>query len=108
MAENTIIITLILMAVVTYLPRVLPAWSLRDKTLPPFVESWLKYVPVAVLAAMLLPSLIIQDGQLNLSWTNYFIWAAIPAGWVAWKKKSLFGTVVVGMLIVAAARLIFG
>lgn len=106
MAEKTIIITLVLMALVTFIPRLLPAWFLRDKSLPPFVIAWLRYVPVAVLAAMLLPSLIVKDNMLNFQWNNIYLWAAIPAGWVAWKKKSLFGTVITGMVVVALARLL--
>lgn len=105
MENTTILITLAGMAIVTYLPRLLPAWFLRNRKLPPFLVAWLRYVPIAVLAALLLPSLLIQDNQVNLSPSNLYLWAAIPATWVAWHKKSLFGTVVVGMLIVALARL---
>ena len=108
MAETNILIILLGMALVTYLPRLIPAWLLRDKQLPPFLVAWLRSVPVAVLAALLLPSLLIEGGQINFSASNLYLWAAIPAAWVAWKKKSLFGTVVVGMLVVAIVRWIIG
>lgn len=104
MAETTILITLVGMAVVTYLPRLIPAWVLRDKQLPAFLIAWLRFVPVSVLAALLLPSLLIQGDSINFSVSNLYLWAAIPAGLVAWKKKSLFGTVVIGMLVVAITR----
>lgn len=104
MAESTILLTLVGMAFVTYLPRLLPAWFLRNRKLPVFVIAWLRYVPVAVLAALLLPSLLIQNQAINLSASNIYLWAAIPAIWVAWTKKSLFGTVITGMLVVALAR----
>lgn len=106
MAETTVLMTLLGMAVVTYLPRLIPAWFLRGRELPPFLVTWLSYVPVAVLAALLLPSLLIDEGQINLSFNNLYLWAAIPAGFVAWKKKSMFGTVIVGMLIVAIIRFV--
>lgn len=105
MEATTILITLIGMAVVTYLPRLIPAWYLRDKQLPPFLVAWLRYVPVAVLAALLLPSLLIEGDKINFSVSNLYLWAALPAGFVAWKKKSLFGTVIIGMFVVAIARL---
>jgi branched-subunit amino acid transport protein len=92
------------MALVTYLPRLLPAWFLRNRKLPRFLVAWLKYVPVAVLSALLVPSLLVQDQQLNLHLDNLYLWAAIPAIGIAWWKKSLFGTVVCGMLVVALAR----
>lgn len=104
MAETTILITLVGMAVVTYLPRLIPAWVLRDKQLPAFLIAWLRFVPVSVLAALLLPTLLIQGDSINFSVSNLYLWAAIPAGLVAWKKKSLFGTVVIGMLVVAITR----
>jgi branched-subunit amino acid transport protein len=105
MEKTTILITLLGMSLVTYLPRLIPAWFLRDKQLPAFLVAWLRYVPVAVLAALLLPSLLIEGGQINFSVGNLYLWAAIPAAVVAWRKKSLFGTVIVGMLVVAIARL---
>lgn len=107
METSTILITLIGMAIVTYIPRLVPAWFLRDKQLPDFLVAWLRYVPVAVLAALLLPSLLIEGNQVTFSADNFYLWAAIPAAFVAWKKKSLFGTVIVGMLVVALARLLF-
>jgi branched-subunit amino acid transport protein len=56
------------------------------------------------LAALLLPSLLIEGDHINFSVNNLYLWAAIPAGLVAWKRKSLFGTVVIGMLVVAIVR----
>lgn len=104
MSDNLMLFTIIGMGVVTYLPRLLPAWFLRGKKMHPFLEAWLKYVPVAVLSALLLPALLISDGKFNLAWNNVFLWAALPAGLVAWKTRSMFATVLVGMIIVAAVR----
>jgi branched-subunit amino acid transport protein len=83
---------------------VLPVWVLTSKPLPPLVVAWLRYVPVAVLAALLLPALIVTENRLDLSLGNLFLWAAIPTFIIAWKTRSLFGPVVVGMLIVAVVR----
>ncbi len=105
MNDQMVLLTMVCMGLVTYLPRLLPAWFLRGRTLHPFIEAWLKYVPVAVLAALLLPSLLISEGQLNLAWNNLYLWAAIPAGVTAWKTRSMFATVLVGMAVVAIVRL---
>ncbi len=107
MSDNLVLITMIGMGLVTYLPRLLPAWFLRGRKMPPFLEAWLKYVPVAVLAALLLPSLLVEGNQFNLEWNNLYLWAALPAGLTAWKTRSMFATVLVGMAFVAIARLIF-
>jgi branched-subunit amino acid transport protein len=102
--QNAIFWTMVGMLVVTYVPRVLPVWVLTSKPLPPLVVAWLRYVPVAVLAALLLPALIVTENRLDLSLGNLFLWAAIPTFIIAWKTRSLFGPVVVGMLIVAVVR----
>jgi len=104
MDPKTILITILGMGAVTYLPRLLPVLLLSSKKLPPLVETWLRYVPVAVLSAMLLPSLVVNDGALDFSGNNLFLWAATPTFLVAWKTRSLFGSVIVGMAVVALAR----
>lgn len=106
MADQALLITILGMALVTYLPRLLPAWLLRGKNLPPFLAAWLRYIPAAVLAALLLPELLVEGGELNLAWNNLYLWAALPSALVAWKWKSLFGTVLTGMALVALARLL--
>ena len=96
------------MAAVTYIPRLVPVYFLSSRSLPPLVVAWLRYVPVAVLAAMLFPSILVQEGQLDLGPDNIFLWAALPTFLVAWKTRSLFGSVVVGLICVAAGRYLFG
>ena len=108
MDQTTVFLTLIGMNLVTYIPRLLPVWALASKSLPKIVVDWLRYVPVAVLAAMLLPSLLINQDRIDLTPSNMFLWAAIPTLVVAWKRRSLFGSVVVGMAVVALARLVLG
>jgi branched-subunit amino acid transport protein len=104
MDQKAILITILGMGAVTYLPRLLPVLVLSSKKLPPLVETWLRYVPVAVLSAMLLPSLVVMDGDLDFSRSNLFLWASIPTFLVAWKTRNLFGSVIVGMAVVALAR----
>ena len=104
MDQKAILITILGMGAVTYLPRLLPVLVLSSKKLPPLVETWLRYVPVAVLSAMLLPSLVVIDGGLDFSRSNLFLWASIPTFLVAWKTRNLFGSVIVGMAVVALAR----
>jgi branched-subunit amino acid transport protein len=108
MSNFAFLLMVIGMALVTYLPRLLPAWFLQGRRIPPFITAWLRYVPVAVLAALLLPSLLVADGKLNLAWDNLYLWAALPAALVALKTRSMFATVLAGMGVVALARLFIG
>ncbi len=107
MDQTLIFVTILGMQAVTYLPRVLPMWILSSIALPRIVEIWLHYVPVAVLAAMLFPAILVQDHQVTLSPNNIFFWAAFPTLAVAWKTRSFFGAVLVGMAVVAFVRYLY-
>ncbi len=107
MDEKVVFFTILGMALATYFPRVLPVWILASRPLPEAAVTWLRYVPAAVLSALLVPSLLLQEGKLHLAWDNLYLIAAIPTLLVAWKTRSLFGAVVVGMVVVAAGRFFF-
>ena len=54
--NSTIVILIIGMAVVTYLPRLIPFIMFKGKELPPFLQAVLKNVPYAILGALIVPS----------------------------------------------------
>ena len=106
MDQQTIFLTLLGMMAVTYLPRALPVLALARRSLPEPVIRWLGFIPVAVLSAMLLPSLIVTEKGLDFSAQNIFLWAAIPTFLVCWKTRSFVGAIVTGMGCVALGRLL--
>lgn len=107
MDQKLILYTILGMALVTFLPRLLPLWLLSARSLPPLVVAWLRYVPPAVLAAMLLPAVLAPNDRVDLSSANLYLLAAIPTLLVAWRTRSLFWSVVVGMALVAIGRAFF-
>ncbi|XXJ20433.1 AzlD domain-containing protein [Desulfovibrio caledoniensis] len=104
MDQEIVFLTIVGMLAVTYIPRMVPLVALASRTLPEPVVRWLSYVPAAVLSSMLFPALLLKDGSVDVSPDNYFLWAAVPAFILAWRTKSFFGTVALGMALVAAAR----
>ena len=109
--QDRVFWTIVGMGLVTYLPRLIPLLALSGQAgaqnrLPPWFTRWLGYVPVAVLAAMLLPSLLVVEGQARLAWDNLYLWAALPTAWIAWKTRSLVGAVLAGVAVVALGRLL--
>lgn len=104
MDQTLIFWTIVGMAVVTYIPRLLPTLFLSGKTLQPLLTAWLRLIPPAVLAAMLVPSLLIREESVSLGFDNLFLWSALIAFPVAWKFKSLSATVLIGMGLVALGR----
>ena len=56
--EHNIYIYILVMAVVTYLIRMLPLAIWKKEITSPFVKSFLYYVPYACLAAMTFPAIL--------------------------------------------------
>lgn len=51
-------ITVLLMALVTYLPRLIPMTLLRGRKLSPGLQNFLKCVPFAVLGVLIFPEIL--------------------------------------------------
>ena len=67
--------------------------------LPEVVLRALRFVPPAVLSAIIFPAVFYPDGErLMLGLDNPRILAVILAGLVAWRSKNLLLTIVVGMV----------
>lgn len=92
------------MAIVTYLPRLLPTLFLSGRRLQPLLAAWLRLVPPAVLSAMLVPSLLVREESVHIGFENLFLWVGVIGFCIAWKFKSLSLTVLVGMGLVALGR----
>ena len=66
--------------------------------LPEAVRRGLRLVPPAVLSAIILPAVVAPTGLLDLTLSNDRMWAALLATLVAWRTRSTWLTIAVGML----------
>ena len=90
MNYTRILIAVFIMALVTYIPRMLPLAVFRKKIQNRFIKSFLAYVPYAVLAAMTIPEIFYSTACL---WSA--ITGLIVALILAYKNKRLL-TVALG------------
>ena len=56
-----VLVVIIGMAIVTYLPRLLPAIFLDRVKFPSWFEKWLKSIPYAVLGALIFPGVLLVE-----------------------------------------------
>lgn len=66
-------------------------------SMPVWFTRALTFVPVAVLSAITLPEILIQNGGINFSPFNARLIAGIVAVFVAWRTKNVWATIAVGM-----------
>mgnify|MGYP000897090984 FL=1 len=92
-----IILIILVMAAATYGARALPFLLFRNKQMRGFVKSFVELVPVALLAALVIPELFITaDNGLEL--INPFLLAGISTFLLARKLPNLFVCVLFGMI----------
>lgn len=98
MTMTTMAITILGMGLITYTIR-LSLFLLPERvTLPPWLLRALRYVPAAVLSAIIFPEMLLADGQFYLSLGNERLLAGIIAGLIAWRTRHVGLTFVVGLV----------
>lgn len=87
------------MAAVTFLVR-WPVLALVSRvTLPQVVLDGMKFIPSAVLAAIIAPAVFTPAGALDLRLSNAYLVAGVTSGLIAWRTRNLLATIVLGMVI---------
>jgi branched-subunit amino acid transport protein len=72
--------------------------------IPETVRKALHYVPPAVLSAIVFPELLLNNGALNLSFTNDRLLAGLVALAIAWFTKNTLITILTGMISLLILR----
>lgn len=97
------------MMLVTFLPRWGVMALLGRTEMPKPVFRALRFVPPAVLAAIILPALVLDgEGNLFISPQNTFLLAGIVSGLVAWWTRNLLLTILIGMAAMLVLRAVMG
>ena len=105
--NSNIFMAILASALVTWIPRILPFLLVKYKGLPAPVTRFLKYLPISIIFALVLSSLV--DGKIGslpqFHWLDIMV--AIPSFFVAFRYKNLMGTVLFGIVLIALLRLVF-
>ena len=90
-------LTLIIAGILTYLTRLSFIAMLDRWQLPPIVMRALRFVPPAVLSAIIFPELLIRGGSIDFSLQNTRLIAGLVAALVGWKSRNILLTIAAGM-----------
>lgn len=86
------------LGIITFLIRFTPIALLARLQLPPWLKHALRYVPAAVMAAIIAPPLFFAVGAPTIDPHLPRLGAAVLAALVAWRTHSTLLTVALGML----------
>jgi branched-subunit amino acid transport protein len=83
----TLWLTLLAMGLVTFATRLSFITALEKVAVPPLIRRGLRFVPPAVLSAIILPVLLRPAGALDLSFNNAYLLAGLLAIGLAWRAQ---------------------
>ena len=100
------------LAGVTVLTRSFFFISSKPWKLPHWAQRGLQYAPIAALAAVIVPEMVMTQGQFISTWQDARIFAAAAgAAWFFWRKgagQAVLGTIVTGMAVYLSLHLGLG
>ncbi|WP_242832435.1 AzlD domain-containing protein [Desulfosporosinus orientis] len=88
------------MVIVTYFTRFRALALFRLTGIPAGLHKWLKYVPLAILTTLIVPTLLLSKGYLDISLNNHYLIAGIAAAFVAYKSHNILATLGIGMSLI--------
>ncbi len=105
MSATEIWIAIFGMTFVTAVTRAMFLIGGERTVLPERVQRMLRYAPAAALAAVVLPDLLSTPSGLSLALSNHEFYAALSGlAWFLW-RRTMLGTIVVGMVVFTLLRL---
>ena len=94
-----IVIACIGLAIITLVTRAFFMIPEQEVPLPNWLKRGLKYAPLAALAAVIAPEIVMSNGQLISSFADARLPALAAAVVYFFYKRSILGTIALGMVI---------
>ena len=104
----SLFLIILFMGLVTYAIRLGPILFFSQREMPELLRRALRYVPTAVLTAIILPEMFYPGGELALSLMNMRLVAGVAAAFVAWRTHNVFWTIAVGMVVLWVGNWVLG
>lgn len=76
--------------------------------IPEWLRRGLRFVPPAVLSAILVPEILIVDSRIDVSLTNFRMLAGLAAIIVAWRTRNALVTILTGMAVLFLLQWLVG
>ena len=102
------VVTIAGLAVLTVATRGFFFLTDREIPIPHWLRQGLRYAPLAALAAVVVPEIVLTHGELIATWKDARLFAAAAgAAWFFW-RRGILGTILVGMAVLLPLRLGLG
>lgn len=100
--------TILGLALITLVTRTFFFVSERELVLPDWVQRGLRYAPLAALAAVLVPEIVMSHGHLIDTWQDARLFAVAASSAYFFWRRGILGTIVTGMAVLVPLKLGLG
>lgn len=96
------------LAVITVLTRAFFLLPRNEVPMPAWLQQGLRYAPLAALVAVVVPEVVMSQGELIATWRDARLFAVAVAGSYFFWRRGILGTIVTGTATMLALRLGLG
>lgn len=100
--------TILGLVVITVLTRGFFLIPEREVPIPTWLREALRYAPLAALVAVVVPEIVLTQGQLIQTWRDPRLFAAAAGGLWFWWQRGILGTIVCGTAVMLILKLGLG
>ncbi len=101
-------IAIIGLALITVVTRSFFVLSERELVLPDWIKRGLRYAPLAALTAVVVPEIVMSQGQFIDTWKDARLFAVLAASaWFFW-RRDILGTIIAGMAVLLPLKWLLG
>jgi len=101
-------VTILGLALITLVTRSFFLLSDRELVLPAWVQRGLRYAPLAALAAVLVPEIVMTQGHLTDTWKDARLFAVAASTAYFFWRRGILGTILTGMAVLVPLKLGLG
>ena len=80
----------------------------REIPIPDWLREGLRYAPLAALAAVVVPEVVLTQGQLITTWQDARPYAAVAGAAYYFWRRDILGTILTGMAVLLPLKLGLG
>jgi branched-subunit amino acid transport protein len=102
------VVAILGLGVITVLTRAFFMIPERELPLPGWLKQGLRYAPLAALAAVVAPEIVMTRGELIDTWKDARLFGAAAATAYYFWRRSILGTILSGTAVLLVLRLGFG
>ncbi len=80
----------------------------REIPIPDWLSQGLRYAPLAAMAAVVVPEVVLLQGQLIQTWMDARLYAVAAGAAYFWWRRDILGTILSGMAVLLPLKLGLG